>query len=126
MRSIKLGSVAVLLAVVIGTAGCDELSNLTDINENPNAPTSLAPQFLLPSLIRGMADKLVGESNIDLPSASLFVQHFARIQYASADRYDLGTDYGSSFWTDLWTLSGDPPRFRSVRSPPNRTYSAVL
>ena len=105
----KLGPLAVILAVAIGTVGCDELSNLTDINENPNAPTSLAPEFLLPSLIRGLADKLVGESNIDLPSASLFVQHFARIQYASTDRYDLGTDFGDCCWGDFFSLTGDPP-----------------
>jgi len=109
MRSIKLGSLAVLLAVVIGTVGCDEMKNLTEINDNPNAPTSLAPEFLLPSLIRGLANQLVGESNIDLPSASLFVQHFARIQYASSDRYDLGTDYGSGYWGDFYSLTGDPP-----------------
>ena len=109
MRNMKLGSLAVLLAVVIGTAGCDEMKNLTDINENPNAPTSLAPEFLLPSLVRGLANELVGESNIDLPQASLFVQHFARIQYAGADRYDLGSDYGNSAWGSFFSLSGDPP-----------------
>ena len=42
-------------------------------------------------------------------SASLFVQHFARIQYAGTDRYDLGTDYGNSAWHEFWTLTGDPP-----------------
>ena len=94
----------VLLAVAIGTAGCDEFSNLTDINQNPNAPTSLAPEFLLPSLIRGLANGLVGESNIDLPSASLFVQHFARIQYAGTDRYDLGTDYCTDCWDEFYNL----------------------
>ena len=109
MRSFNLRSLAVLLAVAIGTAGCDEFDNLTDINTNPNAPTSLAPEYLLPSLIRGLANELVGENNIDLPQASLFVQHNARIQYAGADRYDLGTDYGSSAWGSFWSLSGDPP-----------------
>ncbi len=110
MRNLKMRSLIVLLTVaILGTAGCDELSNLTDINENPNAPTSLSPEFLLPSLIRGLADKLVGENNIDLPRVSLFVQHFARIQYASTDRYDLGTDFGSCCWNDFFTLSGDPP-----------------
>ena len=109
MRTLNLRSGSVLLAVAIGTAGCDELDNLTDININPNAPTSLAPEYLLPSLIRGLANELVGENNIDLPSASLFVQHAARIQYAGADRYDLGTDYGSRHWSSYWSLSGDPP-----------------
>ena len=109
MRNVKLQSLTVLLAVVISTAGCDEMSNLTDINENPNAPTSLAPTFVLPSLVRGLANELVGENNIDLPSASLFVQHNARIQYAGTDRYDLGTDYGSGYWGSYYSLSGDPP-----------------
>jgi hypothetical protein len=109
MRNMKLQSLTVLLAVVISTAGCDEMSNLTDVNENPNAPTALAPTFVLPSLIRGLASELVGENNIDLPSASLFVQHNARIQYAGTDRYDLGTDYGSSYWGSYYSLSGDPP-----------------
>ncbi len=109
MRSIKLGSLAAVLAVVLGTAGCDEFQNLTDINQNPNAPTALAPEYLLPSLIRGLADQLVGENNIDLPSASLWAQHAARIQYAFTGRYDLGNDYGSRFWIDYYSLSGDPP-----------------
>jgi hypothetical protein len=109
MRNLKIQSLCALLIVAVGTAGCDEFSNLTDINENPNSPTSLGPEFLLPSLIRGLANELVGESNIDLPQASLFVQHNARIQYAGADRYDLGTDYGSSAWGSFYTLSGDPP-----------------
>ena len=102
-------SLCALLIVAIGTAGCVDLENLTDFNENPNAPTSLAPEYLLPSLVRGLANELVGESNIDLPSASLFVQHNARIQYAGADRYDLGSDYGNNFWGSFFTLSGDPP-----------------
>jgi hypothetical protein len=113
---LKLRSLCALLLVAIGTAGCDEFDNLTDINENPNAPTSLAPEFLLPSLIRGIADELIGESNIDLPSASLFAQHAARIQYAGTDRYDLGTDYGSDFWDSYWDLSGDPPEGAFVLS----------
>jgi hypothetical protein len=102
-------SLCALVIVAIGTAGCVDLENLTDFNENPNAPTSLAPEYLLPSLIRGLANEIVGESNIDLPSASLFVQHNARIQYAGADRYDLGTDYGAGFWGSFFSLSGDPP-----------------
>jgi hypothetical protein len=116
MRSLKLRSLCALLLVAIGTAGCDEFDNLTDINENPNAPTSLAPEFLLPSLIRGLANELVGESNIDLPSASLFAQHAARIQYAGTDRYDLGTDYGADFWDSYWDLTGDPPEGAFVLS----------
>lgn len=109
MRSRKLGSLAAGLAVVVATVGCDEFENLTDINENPNAPTALAPEFVLPSLIRGMAEHLLGEDNIDMRPASQWVQHIARIQYAFSGRYDLGSDFGARDWGTFYSLSGDPP-----------------
>ena len=109
MRRMKLGSLAAVLAVVVGTAGCDEFKNLTDINENPNAPTALAPEFVLPSLVRGLAEQLLGEDNIDMRPASQWVQHIARIQYAFSGRYDLGSDFGSRDWGSFYSLSGDPP-----------------
>ncbi len=109
MHKMKLGSLAAVLAVVVGTAGCDEFKNLTDINENPNAPTALAPEFVLPSLVRGLAEQLLGEDNIDMRPASQWVQHIARIQYAFSGRYDLGSDFGSRDWGSFYSLSGDPP-----------------
>ena len=104
----KIAAGLVLLAVSIGTSGCDEFENLTDINDNPNAPTSLGAQYLLPTLVRKLASTVVGENNWDLPATSLWVQQFARIQYASTDYFDLGTNYGSGHWTDMWDVGGDP------------------
>ena len=113
MRYMKLGSLVILLAVIVGTTGCDELSNLTEINDNPNAPSSLTPELILPTAIRNLAWTLVGENDWDLPATSLWVQHFARIQYASTDYFDLGGDYAAGHWNDIWQFnenhaSGNP------------------
>ena len=125
MLHLKLRSLAVLLAVTIATVGCDEFDNLTDVNENPNAPTTLAPEYLLPSLIRGLATQL-GGYNQDLGPSSLFIQHAARIQYASTDRLDLGEDYGNCCWSDYFTLSGDPPNGVFVLAKLMRDQAAAV
>ena len=114
MRHMKLGSLSILLAVIVGTTGCDELSNLTEVNENPNAPTTLAPEFILPTAIRNLAATFVGENDWDLPATSLWVQHFARIQYASTDYFDLGGNYGAGHWNDAWQFDGGDPGHGSL------------
>ncbi len=44
----KLASAALLVGLVWAVTACD---NLTDINENPNAPTDVGTQFLLPQAV---------------------------------------------------------------------------
>ncbi|MQA92382.1 MAG: SusD/RagB family nutrient-binding outer membrane lipoprotein [Gemmatimonas sp.] len=91
-----------VLGLPMVIVGCE--SDLTGINENPNGPTDVGPQYLLPAAIQESVNDLLG-TGLDRNAASLWVQHIARLQYGSPDRYDLGSTFADSYWEGLWTES---------------------
>ncbi|HEX8318787.1 SusD/RagB family nutrient-binding outer membrane lipoprotein [Longimicrobium sp.] len=83
MKNSILVRLAPMLALTLGAAACD---GLTDLNEDPNAPTEVPARFLLTDGQQDAADRLLGTSfNIDY--SSVLVQHLAQIQYAEEDLY---------------------------------------
>lgn len=87
----------VLLAVLLASCG----DSLTEVNENPNAPTDVGAAFILPAAIQSAADEALNYG-MDLGVTSLWVQHVARLQYGTTDRYNLDVDFSDGSWEDFW------------------------
>jgi len=100
-----LKKLSYIIIFALALSSCN--STLDDINKNPNATeTPLAPYLLTGTLKQG-ADLYWGsESNFN--SSLLFVQHWAKIQYAEPDRYDVSNTSFTSLWnTGYSTLITD-------------------
>ncbi len=102
-----------LLIIALLAVACN--SQLDEINKNPNATETPQPAYLLTSALKQGADLYWGsESNFN--SSLLFVQHWAKIQYAEPDRYDVSNSTFTSLWntgystliTDLNTILNFP------------------
>ena len=88
----------VLLAA--GAVGCTD--DFTEINTNPNAPTDVGVQYLLPAGIVDAVNDLLG-TGWDRGIASIWVQHYARLQYGSVDRYEISATFSDGLWAGLYT-----------------------
>ena len=100
-----LKKLSYIIIFALALSSCN--STLDEINKNPNATeTPLAPYLLTGTLKQG-ADLYWGsESNFN--SSLLFVQHWAKIQYAEPDRYDVSNTSFTSLWnTGYSTLITD-------------------
>ncbi len=88
------------MAVGVGIAGCTD--DFTEINTNPNAPTDVGVQYLLPAGMVDAANDLLG-TGFDRGTASVWVQHYARLQYTGIDRYDITSSSFNGLWSGLYT-----------------------
>ncbi len=81
MKKIKV-YILLLMSVVVFLPSCTK--NYQDINENPDAITSVTPNLLLPGITRNMIYQVLGES---WGVGNLVVQYTSKIQFVSEDRY---------------------------------------
>lgn len=96
-RSLAVG---LLLAVGLGISGCTD--DFTAVNTNPNAPTDVGVQYLLPAALVDGVNDLLG-TGFDRGTASVWVQHYARLQYGDVDRYEIGGSFSDGWWSGLYT-----------------------
>ncbi len=85
-----------LVACVAFTA-CQD--NLVEVNENPNAPTDIQADFLLPNTIKSMAD-LIYSPAVNLNIGTHLTQGTTETYQPSYDRYEFQSFLGGS--GDLW------------------------
>ncbi len=86
-----------LLALVV--AACD--NGLTGINDNPNAPTQVKPQFLFPNGVTDVVSRARG-GNFDLTLTSLWAQHVAMDRFTDEDRYSIRPDAINGHWQGFY------------------------
>ena len=96
-RNTRIGFGAFAVAI-LASVGCTD--DFTDINTNPNAPTAVPVQYLLPAGIQDAVNDLLG-TGFDRGTASTWAQHYAALQYTSTDRYDIGPTVGAGTWSGL-------------------------
>jgi hypothetical protein len=102
-------SALILIAATMSSSACDE--ELADLNENPNAPTDVPAEFLLPTAILGTAEIGTAQSGsgalagtwFTLEFTGLFGQHWAKIQYTTEDQYLLRENVINSFWNNFYS-----------------------
>ncbi|MGH7483953.1 MAG: SusD/RagB family nutrient-binding outer membrane lipoprotein [Longimicrobiales bacterium] len=79
----KLG-LSLLLAVSVGA--CDGLTDLTELNENPNGPLTVPAAVVFTQGVQSSTGNLLG-TGLNLDYGELLSQHMAEIQYAEEDVY---------------------------------------
>lgn len=85
--------ILVLFALVLWTS-CKK--NLSEVNQNPNAPENADPQFLLSNVLYQSAKNNAEEA---WKNGNLLAQHTSNIEFFPIDRYDVGTN------TELWNAT---------------------
>ena len=100
-----LKKLSYIIIFALALSSCN--STLDEINKNPNATETPLAAYLLTGTLKQGADLYWGsESNFN--SSLLFVQHWAKIQYAEPDRYDVSNTSFTSLWnTGYSTLITD-------------------
>jgi hypothetical protein len=88
------------LFILLSATACDK--QLSDINVNPNATENPQPAYLLTGVLKQGSDLYWGLSS-SFGSTLLFVQHWAKIQYAEADRFEFSNTSGEI--TTLWNTA---------------------
>lgn len=90
-----------LVASLVLVVGCAE--GLTEVNQNPNAPTDVGPQFLLPQAIRSAVENTYGR--MMLAHTSIWSQHTVQIQYPDEERGIVRPGTIQAFWTSYYAGS---------------------
>lgn len=87
----------IFLVACVLFAACED--NLVKINQNPNAPTDIQTEFLLPSAIKSAAD-LIYAPGVNLNIGTHLTQGTTETYTPSYDRYEFQAFLGAS--GDLW------------------------
>lgn len=91
---------AVLLGTVLTSSACDQ--DLAGINEDPNSPTDVGAQYVLPRAIQSSVEFGGNNTWFTLEFAGLFTQHWAKIQYTTEDQYGLRDGVVNAFWNGMY------------------------
>ncbi len=94
----RLRALFAALFLLLLLASCDD--GLSSLNEDPNNPTSVSPDLLLPYSIEQGVDNVL-QPSIGLEFANLVVQHWARVSSTDPDRYI----YSNGIFNFLWERS---------------------
>ena len=78
MNSYALINRVLAASLVLALGACD--SGLTDVNDNPNAPTDVAARFLLPQSLRAGVEATFGGGEM-LSHTAIWPQQAVQIQY---------------------------------------------
>ena len=103
---------------------CD--NGLSSLNEDPNNPTSVSPDLLLPYSIEQGVDNAL-QPSIGLEFANLVVQHWARISSTEPDRYIYSNGIFNFVWERSYrTVLRDYAEIEELgRTSANVNYEAV-
>ena len=83
-RMLRLSGIAALIALGVGACNSD---TLTDINQDPNNPTSAPPGPVFTNAARLAMGRWLGGGAMDLRGPEFTVQHLAEVQYPDEDAY---------------------------------------
>lgn len=93
--------------------------NLSEVNQNPNAPETADPQLLLSNVLYQTANNNAEEG---WKAGDLLSQHTSNIKFFPIDRYDLGTN--TELWNATYRLLND---INTIETAPlsNQAYKGV-
>ena len=104
--------------IIFGTATCTD--DFDEINENPNSPQSVGPQFLLTNVISVAADQNAYFQGFRL--ANYLAQFAASVEFERIDRYEMGAN--SEYWNTIFRLQSDIESMKQAEGS-NEAYVAV-
>jgi Starch-binding associating with outer membrane len=79
---------------VLAAGGCD--NGLVDANKNPNAPTDVGPEFLMPQAIRSAVGSTFGGGM--LSQTLIWPQHGVQIQYPEEEQGNVRASTMQGYW----------------------------
>ena len=97
------------IAALLGVGACNS-DTLTDINQDPNNPTSAPPGPVFTSAARLAMGRWLGGGAMDLRGPEFTVQHLAEVQYPDEDAYrrlgpgDTDGDFINAYTQELKNL----------------------
>ncbi|WP_342083858.1 SusD/RagB family nutrient-binding outer membrane lipoprotein [Dyadobacter sp. OTU695] len=89
----------IAVAGLLFTACQDQLE---ETNTNPNEAIKAQPEYLLANAIKSNADLILG-SDASMETSTLFIQHWAKIQYTDPDKYTVSIANVQNVWTNLYS-----------------------
>ena len=89
---------ALAAGLVLALSACEAL---TDVNQNPNAPTDVGPEFLLPQSIRSAAENTWGSFML-LSHTGIWAQQTVQIQYPDEERGNVRPGNMQAFWDNYY------------------------
>jgi hypothetical protein len=92
--------VALLCVLCTGVVTISCESGLDGLNDNPNAPTDVPSELILPQSQQRSVDRLYSMSGLNGYIGAIWAQSYAKIQYTEEDRYDFSGRI--SLINDLW------------------------
>jgi len=92
---------ALAAGLVLALSACEAL---TDVNQNPNAPTDVGPEFLLPQSIRSAAENTWGSFML-LSHTGIWAQQTVQIQYPDEERGNVRPGNMQAFWDNYYAGS---------------------
>lgn len=96
---------AALLCMGVILISCDH--GLESLNENPNAPTDVPSDLILPQTMQGSMDRLYSMSGLNGYVGAIWAQSYAKIQYPEEDQYDYSgrVSLVNDIWEDFYASS---------------------
>jgi hypothetical protein len=88
-----------LAGMVLVLGACDD--GLTAVNENPNAPTDVGAQFLLPQSIRAGVEQ-VFDAGMMLSHTAIWPQHAVEIQYPDEEEGLVRDSRMQGYWDNFY------------------------
>ncbi|MBZ9730871.1 SusD/RagB family nutrient-binding outer membrane lipoprotein [Salegentibacter sp. JZCK2] len=108
----------IAIIVMLHLAGCD--NDFEEINDNPNAPQEVSPEFLLTNVIASELNEHT--YNQGLRRNNYLAQFNADVEFERIDRYELGSN--SNYWNLIYSLLADLESMKSL-SGYNEAYDGV-
>lgn len=96
-RTIERG--ALTFGAVVALAACED--GLTDVNVDPNAPTDVSANFLLPQSIRAGAEMVYGAGQM-LAHTSIWPQQTVELQYPDEEQGLVRPDRMQFYWDNFY------------------------
>jgi hypothetical protein len=124
----KIFTFSIFMTSLFFATSCDK--GFEEVNKNPNDPTSVSADLLLPHGIRSTMSVYWGGNDVytlgqDVGSG--FSQHIARIQYTDIDQYNIQTNVIDDAWRDLY-IEGQADFQRIIalgKTANNENYQAI-
>ena len=84
-------------ALATSVAACDQ--GLTEINDNPNSPTSVQP----PLLFANALTDATGRAGFDINLTGLWAQHFSNTRFTEPTRYAITASQMNNAWSGFYS-----------------------
>jgi hypothetical protein len=95
----NIARVALLVGLVWAASACER--TLTEINENPNAPTDVTASFLLPQAIRGGVENAMYGA-LYQSHTGIWPQHLVELQYPDEEQGEVRASRMNAYFQNLY------------------------